>query len=235
MQGLLDIATVIRGDGDWTAGAVSDHWACDRLTAAVGICAPGDLPDLGEENSGGNRIEPFAMYAAQKFGYRCGPKDFEPRLEKAFDASAEYLLSKVLWEGPAGVIGDWDGEVYLTHPDVTVVDLAPEVAGDDKAALAALLQAAHDAHPDIAEPVVHLGWLTAMKLATTLKDMGIDYVVGPGYPNLGLAVTGPIVIRLGSIDVTNQQMVATNRFVVEATRLASIDFDMCLAARTSSA
>lgn len=226
-KGLLDVATVLIGDGTWTYSEESDSFSCGRVVDAVGICAPGVIPAVTDSLTG-FKIEPFGLYGAQQFGNRCGPDDYMPTMAKVLDDASEYLITKVFWAGASEVLGTWDGNVFLTSTEVATV--AP--GADDTATLAAVLDAAYSRHPEI-KPVVHLGWVTAMKLGAGLKNIDIDYVVGPGYPASAIAVTGPITIRLGSVEATENYTSRNNRFVVEATRLASIDFDVCLAVRAS--
>lgn len=229
-HGLFEVASVVRGDGNWTAGASSTSEACGRLIQAVGICTEEELPEFSLEapEFTGARIEPFAIYGAQEFAYRCGPDDYQPVLVGVLDQASEYMVTKVFWEGEGAILGDWPGETTLANPNVHTIP-----RGEDEAnTLADLMDEAYERNPGI-KPIVHMGMLTAQKLAPGLDNLEIDYVVGPGYPKNALAVTGPIKVWLGSVEGYTTSVISTNRFYVEATRLAAIDFDLCLAVRAA--
>ena len=146
-HGLFEVATVLQGDGNWTSGDVSYTEACGRLIKAIGICTDEELSGLEppDPDKSGYRIEPFAIYGAQKFAYRCGPDEYEPVMTQVLNNASEYMVTKVFWEGETAVVGGWDGEVTLAHPDVHTVTRG----ADEAATLANVMAAAYDRNPGI--------------------------------------------------------------------------------------
>jgi hypothetical protein len=225
MNGLLDVATVLKSDGNWTAGYSVDALACGRLIDTVDICTPAEPPEVSEALIG-YKIEPFVIYGRQKFGVMCAPDDMEAEIKDALENATEHEVARVFWEG--GITG-WDGNLYLESSEVHNVT----VPTDPKDALATMLKEAYDRHPDI-QPLIHLGILSGLQVAGDLEKLEVDYCISPGYPKNGMAVTGPVVVHLGTIQATKSHDTSVNRFYVEANRLAAVEFDPCLAVRAGT-
>jgi hypothetical protein len=118
--------------------------------------------------------------------------------------------------------------MYLTHTDVATV-----AAGSDAYhSLGTMLETAYANNPNI-KPVIHLGWTSAMSLQLGLASLDLPFVVAHGYPATAMAVTGPVVIRLGSIQSITGFDAHINRQYFEATRIAAIEFDPSQAVRVS--
>lgn len=217
--------TVLRGDSSsWTAlGEPFDGLACGRSYEVYGdFCEPAPEGD-GEEALIGFEAKPFGYLVRQVFGTRCEPEEAEEALEKATRDQAEYHIGRALW---FGIEAPWAGDVYLTSSQVTrsIVDIS-----NPRQALAQLLQDAYEANPDL-DPLIHLGMQLVMELGIDKLDaLDVPYVVSPGYPLNGLAVTGPIEIRLGDLHVLRLINQGVNRTLIEGTRMANFKFDPCLA------
>jgi hypothetical protein len=228
MYGLLEAATVLEGDGTWTAGYEVDALSCGRVLEPYDTCTPG-TPDV-EDSGTGFKIDPWAIVGGQKFGVRCEPKNAREALAVAMADSSEYFTAKNFWNGD---VPDWVGVgegMYLEDSGIATV----AAGADTKASIAAALGTAYAAHPDII-PIVHLGLGAALSITDlySLDALGFKYVVSPGYPTDGIAVTGPIVVRLGSVEILKSHDEKINRSYVSGTRLVAVEFDPCLAVRVA--
>jgi hypothetical protein len=225
LDGKIPGITVLHGDSsEWTAlGTSIDSLACGRRHDMVDVCTPDDLSGGLEEEYDGHIGRPFAIVTQQKFSPRCTPREAEDELFAAMAKSAEYQVGKALWSGVPDV--DWTGDVFLTSTEVSTTATAGTIVIHE---VAQLLKAAWDAHPEL-DPILHLGLGAAANVGLDIGILGVPYVVNPGYPIDGIAVTDKITIRLGDIQRLNAVDSAINRRYVEATRLAMVEFDPCLA------
>lgn len=168
--------------------------------------------------------EPFACTAYGIVPPRCEPADYGDFIQQAIVTSSEWQISNALWTGYNGATGD----MYLEHPDVEVIART----GDPYTIVGAVLQRAYAKTPFL-QPVIHLGWQSAMSLQLGLASLQLPFVVPHGYPANAIAVTGPVVIRLGSVQAIETYDMNLNRHSFEATRLASIEFDPGIAVRVA--
>lgn len=223
---LFNVARVVMSDGDWTSGDDRhEDLSCGRVSTTVGICDPGELPEVPDSGDAW-KVETFAVYVAQRFARMSQPDLYKPLVSAAVDQSSEYLAARTLWHGPDKILGTWEGELHLNSPDIETIDRQ----ADPVDTLALLVDTAYERHPELA-PILHLGTTARLRLREELDALDMDFVTSPAYPTNGMAVTGPIVIRLGSVDTTEQSIVSVNRFVVEGTRLATIAFSPCRSLR----
>lgn len=232
MHGLLDAATVLYGDGQWTIGYEVDALACGRNVEGSGICdaLPLSEDDLGDSGTG-FKVEPFAVVGYQRFGAKCQPKDAEEALTQAIIDATEYVVAKNFWFGD---IASWDGsteKMFLTDAGIAT----QAVTGNLEADIAAVVKKGFDNHPEL-EPILHLGLSAALRINDfdNLERVGIEQVVvSPAYPVDAIAVTGPILVRVGSVE-TMTGLVAvprSNRTYISGTRIVAFEFDPCLAVR----
>jgi hypothetical protein len=87
-------------------------------------------------------------------------------------------------------------------------------------------------HPDLeATHITHLGLQAGFALSGPIKRLGLNVVISGAYPSLGMAITGPIDIRLGDIDPQKNQngVYRDNKIWISASRFAAFAFDPCLA------
>lgn len=215
---------VIEGDGSWSSGA----YPIDTLNAGfmIGnydICNPDAVPDP-PESAMGRDVSPFAVKAYLEGPTRCTPAYAEEFAVAAMESATEYQVTKALWEGPLGNTG----ETFLLNDEVDEVARAADLA----TTLGNVLARAHEKAPQL-RPVIHLGYTSAITLQFGLANLGIPYVMAPGYPTNAVAVTGPVTVRLGSLAYTTQVNPKDNRKQVEVTRLAAIEFDPFLAVRAA--
>lgn len=223
MAKFFETFTVIEGDGDWTRGYPITTLGAGFHLSTQDICtpaAPGALPDTPM----GVDIEPFAITAYAEVPPRCAPEEVGDFVDQAFKASTEWAISNALWNGPAAATGT----TYLTHGDVEVVARG----ADPYTTVGSLLERAFEKSPYL-QPVIHLGWQSAMSLQFGLATLGLPFVVPHGYPSNAIAVTGPVTIRLGSIQNITEVDTSINRQYFEATRIAAIEFDPAQAVRSS--
>jgi len=232
MAGLLDVATLLTGDGSWMHGYEVDALACGREFDIVDICTPGPPPDA-DDSLTGYKVVPFALVSQQRFGARCAPEDAWSSLVDATDSATENMVADVFYNGDNAInsVNPWDGEMWLESTDVNVV-----TAGTDTAeTVGKVLIESSDNNPELTEPILHLGVQSAIHLGAGLANLDIeDIVVSPAYPADAVAVTGPVLVRISDIQslITHQE--STNRRYYEATRLAVVEFDPCLATRAAT-
>jgi hypothetical protein len=76
-----------------------------------------------------------------------------------------------------------------------------------------------------------LGLQAGFALSGPIKRLGLNVVISGAYPSLGMAITGPIDIRLGDIDPQKNQngVYRDNKIWISASRFAAFAFDPCLA------
>jgi hypothetical protein len=230
MHGLLDAATVLYGDGQWTIGYEVDALACGRNVEGSGICDPIPLSEDDLDDSGtGYKIEPFAVVGYQRFGSRCAPDDAEEALTQAIVDATEYTIGRNFWFGDVTNWAGADEGMFLADAGIATETVTGSVNTD----IAAVVKKGFDRHPEL-DPVLHLGVGAALAIPNydNLERIGIDQiVVNPAYPVDAIAVTGPILLRLGSVE-TQPGYVAvprTNRIYISGTRIVAFEFDPCLA------
>ena len=235
-MGLLDAATVTTGDGDWTSGYEIESWGCAVGEYITDICTPDPIhvagntyrtPGSGEV--GAIKIEPFVFTAGltRETRHTAG-------LERAkvteFIAASEIPLAVVFSQG----FTDYTGETLATVPDVGKPSVSLVPAGVGTTVYEDLLTAwsAKTTQP-WTDVLLHVGlgrWLGLTEdLRLALDALDIELVVSPGYPSDFVALTGPVAIRLSSIQTLTQTDALANNVYIEATRMAAIEFDPCLA------
>lgn len=224
MAKFLETFNVVEDNGSWSNGSQP----IDTLSAGVvlntyDICnpeSPGSLPNfaIGED------VSPFAIKAYTKVPARCAPGDVEQYVQRAMAKSTEYVVTKALWNGARGNTTS----IFMQASAVTQVART----GDMYSLLGSVLHTAYENTPFI-EPVIHLGFQSAMALQLGLQNLGLPFVVAPGYPKDAVAVTGPVTVRLGTIETTKAVDHSDNQMQIEATRLARIEFDPYMAVRVA--
>lgn len=150
-------------------------------------------------------------------------------------SSAEY----VLWNGMSA----WDPNVQpsLHNNDVSVISPSASIADTISAAIVK-----YSTITVLKDYVVHLGVDAAIDLSALgytetidqsgqlrLRATGAPIVVSPNYPASGVAVTGPIDIKLGEIAAYQAFDFHTNRTNVVAYQLIAIAFDPSTSIRTT--
>lgn len=224
MAKFFDTFNVIEEDGTWTQGYPATNLGAGFKLITQDICEP-VMPAEPDDFEMGADVKPFVITAFEKVPPRCAPKDVGDFVDAAIEASSEWAVSHALWHGPDGVDV---GEMYLTHPNIDTVTRGP----DPFTTIGSLLEAAYAKAPYM-QPVIHLGVQTALALQYGLATLGVPYVVPKGYPPDAIAVTGPITIRLGSVQNLSSVDTSINRQYFEATRIAAIEFDPAQAVRSS--
>lgn len=241
-MGLLDIATVETGDGQWTAGYEVESWGCGVGEYITDLCTPDPIHVAGaeyRESDGGTpgsvKIVPFSFVAGIARNTRYFSDTDVPRLAE-FIAASETPVAYVFSRGFAG----YEGETLATaasndKPSVTTV----AAGASTQETIISLLEAwSNRSTFGYDSAVLHLGVSAAFSLSSqpfvseawsVLNEMEIDVAISPGYPTDFVALTGPIVIRLSSIQVLKATDALHNKIFFEATRLAAIEYDPCLA------
>jgi hypothetical protein len=208
---------VMTADNTGLTGGTSPNATASITTHGSNALAPASYA-LGRDT------EPFACTAYGIVPPMCEPEDYADFMEQALASASEWQISNALWNGYDGVTGD----MYLEHPDVEVITRT----GDPYTIVGAALERAYAKWPAL-QPVIHLGWQSAMSLQLGLSSLQLPFVVPHGYPANAIAVTGPVTIRLGSINMIETFDMDLNRHYYEVSRLASIEFDPGIAVRVA--
>jgi hypothetical protein len=230
IESLFDVATVLTGDGRWTNTYEADALSCGRVHGAVDVCNVTPRTATNTPSDTGYKVVPFVQTGDQEFATRCAPADAEKALTDAMDAASEFFVAKNFWHGD---VPDWAGApegLFLMDAGVATVAVAAGTSVPAK--IAAALGAAYARHPDL-NPVVHLGLAASYALPPgfAADRPRVTFVENAAYPADGVAVTGPVLVRLGSVEVVKTVNTAVNRQYVSGTRLAAVEFDPCLAVR----
>ena len=186
-------------------------------------------------------VKSFGAMVGAKRNIRCANGEEDEIVRRLLDdggvdAAAEYAL----WNGIPG----WDNSVqpFLTNVDVATVGASATPADS----LAGAIIRRHQL--TVAKRyVVHLGIKAAMDLSATgnvyldgtdpvknsLRIRAVDapLVVSPYYPASAIAVTGPIVVRVGTPVGFEQWDYTTNKQLIRGFRILEIDFDPSTAVR----
>jgi hypothetical protein len=198
-----------------TGGTSPGVTVASTTTGGVNLRAPNPYPLT-------RLVEPFAITAYGEIPPLCAPPDYEKFITNALDLSAEQKVTNTLWYGSPDVVTD----MYMEHTDVQVLTRT----GDPYTMVGTLLQTAFAKTPFL-QPVLHLGWQSAMSLQLGLASLGLPFVVPRGYPSNAIAVTGPVVVRLSSIETITTFDYLLNRQYFESSRIAAIEFDPGIAVR----
>ena len=224
MAKFLETFNVIEGDGSWSNGPQPiDTLSHGVVLNTYDICDP-ETPDTLPNFAIGEDVSPFAIKSYIKVPTRCAPGDVEQYIQRAMDESTEYVVTKALWIGARGNTTN----IFMQSNEVTEVPRT----GDMYSLLGSVLHTAYQDTPFI-KPVIHLGFQSAMALQLGLQNLGLPFVVAPGYPKDAVAVTGPVTVRLGTIETTKAVDHSDNQMQIEATRLARIEFDPYMAVRVA--
>lgn len=224
MSTFYETFKIIEEDGSWTSGYTVDSFDSGISTKVVDICAPAKV-DVPADNHLGWRVYPFAILGHQVVPTRCTPNQIEEMMAPVIQQSTEYTVTSTLWNGS----GNADDAMYLTSDGVETVAPGATLAES----LGTLLSEAYKRTPYLT-PLIHLGFTSAINLQLGLNNLGIPYVIGPGYPPNTLAVTGPVTVRLSSVRVTSEVDTELNRRYVEGDRIGAIEFDPTKALRVAT-
>lgn len=221
MARLFAVSEVEQADGHWSIGYEVAS-VCGVLVATADPCDPLPAPigDTDPASTGVYKVVPFGALARINRPMRCLESDRDlvaARLRGASETVAEYAL----WFG-LGL----DGSESIADSATTVT------AGSGiEESIAAVIAAQNQAIPGVEPGLLHLGLGVALKLrgqaVDTLGEMGYEIVTGPLYPPGGIAVTGPVRVQLGSIEVDDFYSVASNQGSTVGTRVMAVGFDPC--------
>lgn len=234
MKRLLDVADVTFDDGEWTGGYQIGAIGCGLAEFVANDCNPvtatmisGVSQAVTARAESGYRsfeVVPFGIFTSFSPHLRCKAGDeisiVEGALSEGSSAGVEYVAR---YGFP-----NWGGEVWFQNPSVT--HLAPGAT----AALslgAALKQFYSKTSSERA--MVGMGLQAAIDLGPNLPANALlgdlDIYVSPMFGNSEIFVTSPIKVRLNPIVTITGLTISVNRSNVEATRLATLEFDPCTA------
>jgi hypothetical protein len=226
MADILETIEVREHNGPWTRGPYPMEYPARAFQHGIhDICNPTYPIVEGPEVPFGEDVHPFAIVGHVKAPTRCEPEELEQIATDTMAKSTAYMVSRVLWHGTDAVD---DFHEYLTHPDIPTVPREATHVGT----IAAVLAKAYDNTPSIV-PLLHLGYEVAVSMGIALRNIGVPYVIAPGYPGNAIAVTEDIAVNLTQIESTNLVQTDVNRRQIELTRFASLEFDYFKAVRAA--
>lgn len=231
MAKFFDTFNVIESVGNWTKSPV-EGYGIDTLGAGftsimTDICGPASRP-TPPDYAMGAIVNPFTIIGNQIMPVRCAPDDARAQIVEMMAGATEYRVTQALWNGVKDADNEPIGNLYLTAPDVLQVARG----ADPMSTLAAVLTAAYARTPHL-QPVVHLGWNSALALQFGLQNLALPFVVAPGYPADAVAVTGKVTVRLSPIQVAQAVRRTDNREEFEASRFGALEFDPHQAVRAA--
>jgi hypothetical protein len=229
-MGLLDEATVVRGDGPWSNGYDLEESGCGIAVRVAEVCAPTFTTVIGNPAGVPNvlKIEAFGIDAVLARDVRCALDQDLRRVDMALEAGQERAIGYVFERGP---VASWESP-HLKHADVQVLAATgTTVLQKIGEALAAWYGKA------VGDPLVHLGLAAMLDLIDStsspdmLESIGATPVFSPGYSTGLIAVTGPVTVKIGTSQTVQAYGVTNNRTEIQATEVAAIEFDVCHAVR----
>lgn len=184
---------------------------------SVCLPAPGGL--LGGSRGGRpaayGRAE-FAVTVRMERSLLCRSESPADIVKDAVEVELEKGAGRVLW------FGSGDGDIWLGNPSATSLD-AEATLGD-------LLTEFYRKTVGL-KPTVHMGVTIALEHSWSDGKvegaLDADFVVSPGYPANGLAVTGPVKIWADSAESIEAFDTTINEGQTEATILAALSYDPC--------
>lgn len=237
MGGLLQAADVTSPEGSWARGYPIDSIGCALRSETTNVCDPvrEDLSgptaaEVGLCSTNDANIFAVVVSLASRAMRMSGDEDGVVR--DALDFETEKAAGKALW----GEIGSEKDNTSLTGPDVGTVP----AGASTNATVSTLLEEFWSRTVGVGyeDTIIHLGVSRLLEMfgeieGGLIKNLGIQVATSPGYPADGIAVTGPIRIRLGADQVLTSVDSADNTARSEANRIAAIEFDPCTAVRVA--
>lgn len=227
MNGLLNVASVVNGDGNWAAGYEAEALGCGLSVSVTDVCTPARAVVTGaaiaEAYPSAYEVAPFAIVSRTKRPTRCSSGEEQKQVDEALSAATEMAVGQVFWSGIAG----WTTGAFLESTDVATVATGTTTLDTVGTALAEFYTLG-----GWEVPILHLGIKSALDVAELFESPlfeGLSVAVSPGYPSAGVAVTGPITVHLGPVQSMQSYDSTVNRSEIEANRLAAIEFDPCIA------
>jgi hypothetical protein len=225
-MGLLDTATVIRGNGPWSNGYDLEESGCGLAVRVNDICAPTFEVVVGNPDGVPNvlQIKPFGLDAVLSRNVRCALDQDIDRTSSTLKKGEEQGIAHVFENG---AYYDWPSP-HLKHADVEVYT-APATDGILKV-IGAALAAFYRKSPTT--PLVHVGVNSMLSLLddagkSLLSTLGAETVFSPGYSPDLIAVTGPVAVHIGTMETVQVYDTTHNRTDILATEVAAIEFDVC--------
>lgn len=242
--GLFSVAEVIKhgeDDARWTFGFDQYYTMPDGIKI-IPATNPADVSDIaGNVPSDKNGIKAATFEVVIDETYSgMGANKVRPNdmLEAIMDGATQRAVEYVLWGGQG--IAAIEGAHWLFDADATSVT----PGADARANLAAAEHAMTTSALGL-QGAIHMDRGLASELGSALQyrnggvftRLGTPVVAGTGYAvgarSNSMAVTGPLIVRLGPIDINSQDPrdnfdPRTNTYKVRVSRVATVVFDPSL-------
>lgn len=229
----LDAVDVSRGDGPWTRGYDLPESACGATLNVGDVCNWGDGTGATEivastnDGSAAPKIEPFGLEAALLRSTRCAGQNDKRLIGDSLEDSEDLAVGYVFHNG---------AEVGWPSPSLVHADVATVAAGADTDA-SVLAAVADFLALSMHRPIVHLGLSAAFTLTDEAKwalgEAGVKVSVSLGFDPSLIAVTGPVLVHIGSREDTEAYDTGLNEVRVTSNKIAAIEFDPCQAVRVA--
>lgn len=229
-MGLLDAATVIRGDGQWSSGYDQEESGCGLVVRVAEVCAPTFQAVIGDLTGEPNllQVNAFSIDAALARSVRCALDQDLRRTSDTLKEGEEHAIAHVFENG---IVPGWTSP-HLNHVDVETVEVQKDDTTRDR--IGKVLERYYA--KSTMKPLVHVGLGTLLDLITGsgtnyLDLLDVETVYSPGYSHDLLALTGPVKVLIGSAETVQVYDTSLNRTEIQATEVAAVDFDVCHAVR----
>lgn len=232
MGGLLETAMTERD----VQVRMSDQFGsvgCALRSEVTNICGPASRETLTRDSgeagpTEGLTVNAFTVVTSLAERVMCADPTASPALVRdAMEMESEKAAGLALWGGTGE-----NPDLSFQGPDVATV----AAGASTNATVAALLKEFWSRATGVQyqDTIIHLGVGALLELfgeieAGLIKNLNIRTATSPGYPSDMVAVTGPVLIKLGPIEVIPRVDESVNRQLTEAVRLGSIQFDPCMA------
>lgn len=232
-MGLLDTATVRRGNGPWSNGYDLEESGCGLAVRVAEVCAPTFQVLVGDPMGAPNilHVSPFSIDAVLSRSVRCALDTDMRRVGSTLGDGEEYVIAHVFENG---VVDNW-ASPNLHHEDVERLTLAKGLPALET--LDALLHRYYA--KTTSKPTVHIGMTVLLDLMKSLdknmlEPLGIDLVYSPGYSHSLVAATGPVTVHIGTSETIQVYDAPNNKTDIQATAVAAVEFDVCEAVLVST-
>lgn len=239
---LLEAADVKVGNGgQWTLGGGEVDRSCSLEVILSDYCGAepedGVIVEPRTESAEPYQVRPFGIIGRFRRSAMCAQPDDEQWLRDQMTAVTEQAVGRALVTQAV-----WGNDTWIGASQVT--EIPAVVDGSDRSLADAVCEARDEwLEYNVGEPLVHVATCALSELVASgtvmmfengnlLTVWGDKVVTSPGYTTTPpVFLTGPIEIRLSTVDVEQALSARTNRGLIEATRIGMIDMAPCAAVR----
>lgn len=225
---LLEAAKVTYGDGEWTLGEDKTPRECSVTVFLAQACDPDEQSVITGAPLSSYRTGPFTVVAELEQPLRCAADDDGKWLNDALADVVERAIGKSFYHEPFEGSDTWLGGLGITVIPVTA-DLAVDTALARKTWFQKVAAEV---------PIMHVSPGSVTKLLTAriididngklVSVWGDEVVTNDAYEDsVPVFFTGPIEIRLSSVEEATGYEVRKNQAITQVTQVVVVDMAPC--------